>query len=123
MYDLYSINDVFARKNINVVCNQIMTDLTNQDFADFNNHFALSGDAAFHYENATTGPIKQIQFVTDEREIYLHISRNLKRICPGLSELFTYEEKIIAKIDDVYFEFFLKSKIDTKEFNRIYIEA
>src|SRR5690625_1095369 len=123
MYDLYSINDVFARKNINVVCNQIMTDLTNQDFANLYNHFSLSGNVAFHYVNANNRYIEQIQFVTDERDIYLYIARNLKRVCPGLSELFTYEENIIDKIDDVYFEFFLKNKIDTKEFKRIYLEA
>lgn len=111
MYDLYITNNVFHLQNVNVICNQLMQGLIDEKFNDLNDHFALSGKAAEYYLTSNPGPIQNVQFKTDKREIYLFIARNLKKICPDLSSLQTYEERLIAEFNSIYFEFYLVEEI------------
>lgn len=120
IYNRYTFNNVFASNYINVVCNQLMQGLTDEKFVDLNEHFALAGDAADCYINSDPGPIVNVQFKTDEREIYIFIAKNLKKMCPTIKSMETFEERIIALFDDVYFEFYLESSISTTNHLGIY---
>src|SRR5690606_4367206 len=112
-YNLYSVKEVFSPSSVNVVCNQMMQGLIDQKFSNLNSHFAMAGEAAENYVNKASGPIQNVRFETDEREIYIFIANNLKKFCPQILSLQIYEEKIIAEFKDTFIEFFLMEKIYT----------
>ncbi len=119
-YTKYSDNQVFTTPSVNVICNQLMQGLADKAFTNLNDHFGLSGSAATHYQNDTDGPIQNIQFTTDQREIYLFIANNLKTICPSNLSLQVFEERIIAGFKDAFIEFYLESSITTTNKAGIY---
>lgn len=121
IYKQYSDNDVFASKYINVVCNQLMQGLLDADFDNFNAHFGLSGDAALCFLNEDVGPISNVQFKTDNREVYLFLAHNLSKITPDILSLQIFEERIIAEFKDSFLEFYLVASISTSNHLGIYI--
>lgn len=122
IYDLYITNSVFDRNAFNVLCNQLMEQLNNQKFSDFDLHFALTGDAADCYQNSTTGPIQTVQFITDDSTIYFWLSANLKKIWTNLVQYQLFEERLICFFDHIVIEI-LKSEspISTTDINGIFI--
>ena len=120
VYDKYSTNSVFQYLFANIICNKLMQGLINENFENFNDHFGLSGDAATCYLSSDSGPIQNIQFQTDVREIYIFIARNLQKICPELLKMQSYEERIVAYFSGFYIEFYLEDSITTSDYFGIY---
>lgn len=120
VYDKYSVNAVFQQKFFNIICNQLMQGLLDENFDNFNDHFALSGDAADCYNTNSSGPIEQIIFKTDERDILIFISKNLPAICPSIKRMETYENRIVSYFDGVFIEFHLENSITTSPNKGIY---
>lgn len=123
VYDKYSTNNVFQYQFANIICNQLMEGLLAKEFPDFNDHFALGGAAADCFYSTSSGPIENIQFKTDVREIYIFLAQNLNKICPDLLRLETYEERIIAHFQGVYVEFYLLSSMTTSPHLGIYLTS
>lgn len=123
VYQQYSVNDVFKPASVNVICNQLMQGLIAESFTDFNDHFALAGNAALHFENNTSGPIQNIHFKMDVREIYVFIAEKLKSICPTLLSMSLYEERLIARFSEVFIEFYLVETLTTTNHSGIYINT
>lgn len=121
VYDKYSANYVFEYLFANIICNKIMQALTDQKFDNLNDDFALGGMAADCFLNSSSGPIQNIQFYTDNREIYIFIAKNLKNFCPEVLRMETFEERIIAYFQGVYIEFYLRPVITTTSHLGIYV--
>lgn len=121
IYNLYTTQEVFVWKKANVICNQIMQGLTEKAFPNLNEHFALTGDAARCFESASSGPIQCVQFATDSEEIYRFLASNLKLLCPDLSTLELYQQKLVFSFSGNYFEVLKVESITTRNYKGIYI--
>lgn len=121
IYNLYSTNEVFRLPLANVVCNQMMQALTDQSFVNLNSHFALTGDAAYCYDNTSDGPIENIQFATDEPDIFIWLAGNLKKSCGSITAMEKYEKRLIAYFEGAVLEIYLYNSITTRNVGGIYI--
>lgn len=120
-YNLYSVNDVFQDKSVNVICNKLMQGVTDQEFPDVNEHFALTGDCAVCLGINSTGPVKNIQFATDDAAIFIYLANNLKKICPEFTRVEKYETRLIAYFSGAVLEIYRRNNINTRSVNGIYI--
>lgn len=120
IYHLYSTNNVFADMSVNIVCNQFMQHLTDQNFSDFDLHFALTGEAGDCYKNDLPGPIENVKFDTDSTEIYLFIANKLGKLVAA-DQMEKYEKRIILVKNEIVFEFYLQNTITTENVNGIYV--
>lgn len=113
--------DLLEDKLCNVLCDQILGSLREQ-FKDKSDMIVLSGRLALNLHEKKDTPIRNIVFITQDKEIFDYHQKNARMISPSSSGVIMFKKRTLVNFSELYLEFWLTETVDSTMFNRLPIQ-
>lgn len=104
----FTSGQLFTDSKVNSLCDRLIYFL-NQEFTTngyLNNHFGLSGKAAFILQNGGSGNANQVVFITNSQDIYNFLLENIYALLKPM-RFIKFKERLLLEFEFVNVEIWL----------------